>query len=193
MMRFTLIIKKSIALTFLIFLFSEALSQGSDSVKCWNVHNKLIWSDFKDSPPLVGDNSSYNAVCTSTVVVYPVMEADGKYKYKVKAIFFRYKSWSRDTTKFVLGHEQLHFDITELYARKLRKKIKEFKGEYDSAFGSMVTNLITEMATQGEVYDQDTIHGAYKEGQEKWAKKICEELKQLKEFASTPEDCDQKK
>ena len=43
----------------------------------------------------------------------------------VEAFFDKQNSWvKKDTTAYALKHEQLHFDITELYARKLKQSIQ---------------------------------------------------------------------
>src|SRR5258708_7210019 len=108
----------------LAFSFGRGLSQ--DTVKCWSSTDKLKWSDFRGSVPSIGLSSSDKAACSSMPRPYPLQENDSTYTYNVKAVFYRYTSWAKvkDTTKYLLAHEQLHFDITELYARKMRKAFK---------------------------------------------------------------------
>ena len=133
------------------------------------------------------------AICANRISLFPFRDTDtSRYTYKVKAVFNRYKSWTLDTTKYILAHEQLHFDIGELYARKLRKAIKVLSKKYEMAdkyVQSVIDKLLAERTLRDDNYDHDTIHGLIKESQHEWAKKIYGELEQLKEYASTREDC----
>ena len=176
-----------LVLGFLILDQEDVFSQKGDSTKCWDAHNKLSWLDFKGK---IDKKSMFAAVCPSEIVVYPVSKNDSTREYKVKVIFKRYEAWAKNTTQYTLAHEQLHFDITELYARKVRKVIREkYKGRYNDEFGSIIKGLIAELDQSEEDYDKETIHGAFIEGQQKWAKKIFAELDTLKGYASTLKDC----
>lgn len=178
-------VSKLITLSFLIFVFGNALSQDTDSLKSWLSDDKLKWSNFKGSPPLSETNTMFKAACSSFVIVYPFTEKDSTY-YKVRAVFHAYKSWTKDTTKYILAHEQLHFDITELYARKLRKTIKELCATLaldDKKVQDSIKGLISESGKREDDYDKETVHGLLKEHQHEWAKKICGELEQLKKYA----------
>jgi hypothetical protein len=180
-----------ITLIFLTLVFVESFPQANDSIKCWSSNDKLTWNDFKGK---VDTNSRFAAICPSNIKVYPILVNDSAYQYRVKVIFFRYKAWHRTTTTDALAHEQLHFDITELYARKLRKMIKDsFAGEYNDEFGNSVKKMIAESLKQEGIYDERTMHGADKESQAEWSKKIHVELESLKEYATTAEDCATKK
>jgi predicted secreted Zn-dependent protease len=54
----------------------------------------------------------------------------------VKNYFHRDQSWMMVKNAYVLQHEQIHFNISELYARKIRKSA-------DSLARKNVTNLQT--------------------------------------------------
>ena len=51
------------------------------------------------------------------------------YDAKVYAHFYPDKSWviKEQSSEHILNHEQLHFDITELHARKFRKQLSTLK------------------------------------------------------------------
>jgi hypothetical protein len=160
----------------------QASSAGTDTLKCWSSSDKLTWSDFKGK---ADTGSMFTAVCPSTLTSYP----DSTHEYRVKAVFYRYEAWSKTTSEHSLAHEQLHFDITELFARKLRVKIKEFKGAHDSTFAAMINGLLADLRVQQTVYDEETVHGVIKKSQQEWMKKINKELESLNEYASTSQDC----
>ncbi len=80
----------------------------------WSVTNRLTWSDYKGRPD---PNSDAAATTTS----YLGIEYDFKNNavtYKIVCRFSRNKSWGMYKTDHILGHEQGHFDITEIFARK---------------------------------------------------------------------------
>jgi hypothetical protein len=57
---------------------------------------------------------------------------------------------SRTTSAYDLAHEQLHFDIGELYARKIRKGVMELRDRKIKSieeYGSLISKLITERET----------------------------------------------
>ena len=86
-----------------------------------------------------------------------------------------------------MDHEQLHFDITEWFARKLRKT---FAGLEDPCHMppediKAIANGIRKKwkATQNQ-YDREANHGRDHEEQEGWQELVAERLESLAEFAS---------
>jgi predicted secreted Zn-dependent protease len=171
--------------------------QKKDSIKCWSSGDKLKWSDFRKSVPATNGKPTDGAQCSCTPTAHLVRNDDSTHTYEVKTIFYRYNSWAKakDTSKYLLAHEQLHFDIAELHARKMRNAFKELGSWTEStanAYSIIIKKIYSDHITQQSEYDVKTNHGTIKERQQEWAKKIYAELEQMKEFASTPEDCDRK-
>jgi hypothetical protein len=83
----------------------------------WSQHRQLEWGDFKGEFP--GDEN-YAAVSHNGIEAMAGLTR--RSDVKVKAIFYTQTSWVETTTlsSDVLLHEQTHFDLTELYARKMR-------------------------------------------------------------------------
>ena len=55
-------------------------------------------------------------------------------RFEVKVLFVKADSWTTDSTDIaLLAHEKLHFDIAELYGRKIRKQLDDLfeRGERD--------------------------------------------------------------
>jgi hypothetical protein len=182
-----MIMLRLIALVFVTHLSSDLCSQDTDSLKCWSSTDRLKWSDFRGKPP-GGGNNHLRAVTLSTVA--PILvKKDSGFSYRVKSVFERYESWKTDTADYLLAHEQLHFDITELLARKLRKAIQAAPDPTGESFDPVIQKLYQECADMQEAYDKDTAHGIIAESQAKWKRKVCLELKQLKDYTSTPADC----
>jgi hypothetical protein len=72
---------------------------------------KLHYSDFK------GARRGAYAATTTSQINLETKERNGKYSFTVSARFLPYQSFIYSQNEIVLGHEQLHFDITELFAR----------------------------------------------------------------------------
>jgi predicted secreted Zn-dependent protease len=84
-----------------------------------------------------------------------------------------------------LIHERLHFDIAELYARKIRKKIQELSARNITdikIYNTMIRELLEESNTIDRQYDIETLHGALLKKQKQWEVKIKDELRVLESF-----------
>ena len=109
----------------LILIFSvQVFAQENDKIS-WNAEESLSWNDFKASPKKhlpykantnSGLSFSWNATESSSGI---------ELNYEVGSNFYPNRSWVKEIEEvdYLLAHEQLHFDITELHARKLRKAL----------------------------------------------------------------------
>jgi hypothetical protein len=176
---------KTLLLVVLGCAFYVGSAQDIDTVKTWSSNNKLKWSDFKGCPSAKEPEPEIRAICPHEIVVSPIREK-GILNYQVEVIFLKNQAWTKDTSSYVLAHEQLHFDIAELYARRLRKSISEIVRRSASLNDYQVVIeelLVKESEAQGE-YDRETAHGIYEKRQFEWLEKIMQELESLKEYAS---------
>lgn len=90
-------------------------------------------------------------------------------------------------SEFVLAHEQLHFDISELYARKIRAALEEIEVEGDDPvrvrfdleerLWRVRGELLAELSETQERYDRDCGRGKHKRKQKSWQKKIETQLR----------------
>lgn len=89
---------------------------------------------------------------------------------------------------YILKHEQTHFDITELYTRKLRQlisqkdftKVKNVVSEIDR----MYKRIANEWQKEENKYDSETQHGINGARQNIWNENIAAQLKELDAFAA---------
>jgi hypothetical protein len=176
--------KKSIAalLFFSSWFFSFTTNEPeSNEVIVWNEYRPLTWDDFR------GKRSEDAAGDAGTVVqikAKPYMVKD-QVKYDVSAVFVVNKSWTEAQTNELLAHEQLHFDIAELYARKIRKVIAALSenGEDEvKIYNRAIQKLLRESNEVDIQYDLETLHGAMLKRQAEWSKQIKSELKSLEQF-----------
>ncbi len=175
----------------LLFAFAAVEVLSQHTLKCWDAVNKLAWIDFRGEIPTEEKHSSKKAVCPHEITVFPDRKSN-ILNYRVKLVFFKKKAWAKDTTsKYLLAHEQLHFDIGELYSRKLRKSIEEIRlaEPIVKNYKSVIEKLLADERRVQDEYDKETLHGVISENQFKWEKKIFVDLEKFKEFASTVDDC----
>jgi predicted secreted Zn-dependent protease len=104
----------------------------------------------------------------------------------VYSYFNRYRSWTKDTSSVsLLSHEQLHFDICELYARKVRRSIRDLKDrnvkEIDK-YQLVIQSKLEEHRLEHQQYDSNTYHGMNEDVQKEWINKIKMLLIQLEEY-----------
>ena len=94
---------------------------------------------------------------------------------KFNAGFQKPRSWGRSKTDYILNHEQGHFDIAEIFARKLNKKMSEYqfnKTTYKNDLKNIYDGITTEKEVFQDQYDKETDHSRKKEQQAEWLKKI---------------------
>ena len=81
------------------------------------------------------------SVVTIQPVIYQVNETT--WYYNISALFSKNESWMLVRSNDILAHEQVHFDIFELYARKMRKLVAEtLKNNFVDGGGGDLTNQI---------------------------------------------------
>lgn len=166
----------------MILLNLNSYAQDSDSIIYWNSTVKLSWKDFKGRVPDTTEHKvagSYLDILTNGEVSF------GLPNYRVYSTFNRYMSWSKDTTINMLSHEQGHFDIGEIYARKIRRSLQELREQRVDSIDEYLKTIyyyFDEFKIYNEKYDLETAHGVYKLKQLEWNKKIAKELCELKKF-----------
>lgn len=175
--------KKSIAaLLFLSCLcFAFINNPEANEVIVWNEYRPLTWNDFKGKRT---EDAAGDAGTVVQIKAKPYM-VKKQVKYDVSAVFLINKSWADAQSKELLAHEQLHFDLAELYARKIRKVVDELSaaGEDDvKIYNRAIQKLLHESNEIDIQYDLETLHGAMLKKQAEWTKKVKAELKTLEKF-----------
>jgi len=167
---------------FLTLLISVIPAAGQLDLVEWSPARKLTWDDFKAAP----NAASSNAALTSSSINVEFGYDDQELKYSIKCRFDKTKSWVKIRNNEILAHEQGHFDMAELHARKLNKALKEYHfnpktvgDDVNRIYDSIMT---LHHASQSE-YDQETDFSRNKEKQALWQKKIADDLQQLKAYA----------
>lgn len=177
---------KAAFFSFILF-FPAVHSGGQSNIEpalnelAWNEFYKLQWDDFQGEP----DKNSLGDAGTAVAIRAKPFLVRKKVKYDVVAIFNRGKSWARDPSASLLAHEQLHFDIAELYARKIRQRVSALsdQGVTDiDVYNKAIQALLLESNKADQQYDLETLHGALSKKQAAWAEKVKESLAELKRY-----------
>jgi hypothetical protein len=77
----------------------------------------------------------------------------------------------------LLRHEQLHFDLAELTAGKIRRRLSELQGpcampDRDAIVEKLVVQLTDEFGKEQSVYDDETAHGTKAPLQQQWEARV---------------------
>lgn len=167
--------------------YKRVQGNTSDSLLLWSDSFGLSWDDFQGIP----DSESKYKALTYVQIGLHSKQFDDSIVVDVPTYFYKKLSWSKSlNNSTLLGHEQLHFDIGELMARKIRKEYsmyeltdfeiayKELKRIYRRHFGD-------EFDRYHRNYDEQTEHGTISSMQKEWELKIAKELKALEAYSST--------
>jgi hypothetical protein len=114
----------------------------------WSENRKLSFDDFKGIVPKNAKTSKSANI--TTVISYEARQEKGKIpKMTIFNFVDRSTSWTTIKKKEVLEIQQIKFDYSELYARKIRKKMAEMnkKGITDQ---QKYLNEITKLASLSE-------------------------------------------
>lgn len=167
---------------FFLSTFGTTTTEGEFII--WNEQRKLNWEDFKAIP----NNIGYEAAMTASSIEFGYTAKNNTYTFNIMCKFFPFQSWSiKDKQNdYILQHEQLHFDITELYTRKLIKEIKEtIKYKKDvPKLKVIVQKKMNEWNKMQQKYDVETKHSINKEKQTAWNTYVSQQLDSLKEYKS---------
>lgn len=143
----------------------------------WQKGYKLKWEDFKGT----SDSIYHCEALTFSGIECKYSLIDTLFFYNVAAYFVTSKSWKMPVvSNNTLKHEQLHFDITELFARRLKSelnKIKPNRLNVKNIVRSFVQKEIEEKEKVQDQYDKETDFGRNRTMQYKWQLKIAKLLR----------------
>jgi hypothetical protein len=163
---------------------AEPAGDPEEDLLSWNEFYKLRWVDFQGEPD---ERAKGDAGAAVQIKAKPFL-VKKQIKYDVVALFNRSKSWARGQSPSLLAHEQLHFDIAELYARKIRKKIKELAARDVNdikIYNAAINELLLESNQIDLKYDLETLHGGLSKKQAAWSEKVSNGLAELDQYKKT--------
>lgn len=171
---------------FLLILqsFFGVLTPEKESIN-WRSRRVLTWADFKAKPV----ETAPNAAMTSTSILIDFGYDNAAMHYHLSCVFYPEKSWSKVSSARILGHEQGHFDVSQLFTRKMHKALSNYtfsRATADRDIKAIYQKVATEQSKYQALYDQQTNYSRDATEQAAWEIKIKQELSDLVAFADYP-------
>jgi|SRR5687768_473481 len=181
-------------LLFGFFLSVSVFAQGPDAIEYSKTGN-FTWSLFrgKINPQHIAEmGKNTGAVTVSSLSYSTVKFTSTSVILKVTAKFHPTESWTRypklRNPNHALNHEKRHFDLCEVYARKIRQRINETqftRRNLNYKLKTIFAELTQEHSAEQENYDHQTEHSIDPEQQAIWNKIIDRRLEELEEYSET--------
>jgi Bacterial protein of unknown function (DUF922) len=155
---------------------------AADSAFPWSATRRLTWSDFRGRPPGGGEEVAK----TAYALFYAWKCRGNAFDFRVIAAFRPRQSWVKavalkDTVlrRSALGHEQTHFDLAEVHARRMRQyfgALADACRKPDRALTGLARRLIVEEKAEQQRYDAETNHGLRWDQQAAWTAEVARRL-----------------
>ncbi len=173
---------------FILIFVTSSISPSiiEDGKIIWSEDYRLAWSDFK-APHRQG--VSYVASTSSGVSFsYYYFDKNGEIDLKVTihSNFYTESSWvnPEEASDYILAHEQAHFDISEIHARILRKKISEttFSKNVKKELSALYNAVEKERVAMQKLFDKESDHSKIKEKEFEWEAYIKKQLQEYNDW-----------
>ncbi|MBT8238184.1 MAG: DUF922 domain-containing protein [Croceitalea sp.] len=164
-------------------MFSHA--QDLNESILWQGDHRLKWSDFNgEVPPDV-----IPAATTASGISYQysanLLHHEVNLDFEVNAYFYPNESWYKpeECNDLILSHEQLHFDISEIFARKMRFTLRRtaFTEDVKNEIKKIYKETLKELSDFQEKYDWETDFSRNRAKQLEWNQRIAEALQNIQE------------
>ena len=171
------------------------LAQGPHNAIEYSEAGKFHWGLFKGkvNPQHIAQmGANTGAVTVSSLSYNTVKFTSGSVILQISAKFHPHESWTRypklRNPSHALNHEKRHFDLCEVYARKIRQRINETRftrRNLNSQLKSIFAELTREHSDEQSKYDHETEHSIHPEQQALWNKEIDQRLADLSDYVET--------
>lgn len=165
----------------IVFLFS--FKKDSNRID-WSSQKDLSWSNYTGIPDY--EDGFRDAVTASAILFSTKCHPNNILEIDIAAQFVKDQSWVKPVarTEYHLGHEQLHFDITELCVRKFRAAIanKVFSCGQQEEVQKLAEQIMQECVELQQKYDLETQYSLNKKKQAEWENNVKTDLGDFKEF-----------
>lgn len=172
----------------LMLLFSQTVVPVIFPVESinWRNRRELSWEDFQGAP----NPTAPNAALTSTSIKFQYNYDKKAFHYQLQCVFHPDKSWVKIKNQRILAHEQGHFDIAELYTRKLHRALQAYRfnpATIEKDISGIYRQVAAEQASFQEQYDRETNYSRNIPVQLDWQEKIDSTLRTMTAFSNYPE------
>ncbi|MFD0993059.1 hypothetical protein [Tenacibaculum geojense] len=180
--------KKVIQLCLLIITINTIAQETNPNHKIWSETDHLKIDDFQ----LKIENNSNRILESQFTINYESQGFDflkRNLNHRVQNIFIKNASWidvsKTDDIQYYLDYHQVQFDLSEVYARELRKSLLFNKKKISRGFSEVKKlhdEILAELAIERTKLNNDTNFGNDKEKLKVWKKNIQNKLVALYEF-----------
>jgi len=160
-----------------------ALDMAKEDAMPWSASRRLVWRDFEGPPPSGGDE----AARTGHALFYAWSCRGDRFAFRVTAAFLPRQSWVKSAVVAdsienprVLRHEQLHFDLSELHARHMRRHFGALAApcdHSDAQLESMAQRYVRDERAEQRRYDAETQNGLLDARQLTWQRDTARRLR----------------
>jgi hypothetical protein len=151
----------------------------------WVPAYRLTWDDFLCAP----QRNTDAVASTSTALGIAYQITNGKLTYQITCKFSKQKSWVLVKTPYILAHEQGHFDITEIFARKLYQVLQTYRlnrPTFQEDINTIYESIVNAKEAFQAAYDKETDHSRNRRKQAEWLERIDTLLMQTQPYANYP-------
>jgi len=183
----------------------------------WSVDRPLRWSDFRGAVPAPTPHAAFTECklrITADVSITTTPQGNGWHctvklgPSSTSAVFEPSKSWSKPDLRSdaLLAHEQIHFDLAHIQARRAAvrvvrdlgsrsftafaedesRAIEAAQSKFNDAFTKLTREEHETLGRRNRQYDEETAHGMKSAEQQRWADAIARELRELGEAVRAP-------
>lgn len=169
----------------IVLLFNFCSNHHSEQDKIyWTKDTQLTWNDFKEKPDT---NTNYFAGTEWRIKVEHHVIQDSV-KFIISTYFDKNLSWVKERRQAdnVLQHEKGHFDIAEIFARKLRGTFAHYRfnnSTIDKDINLCFNNTLNECAQAQHQYDFETQHSCNLILQKFWQWRIYQCLVESNDYS----------
>lgn len=170
---------RTIIILILFCVFCTPL-MAQDTIN-WKKNIKLKCEDFASAT----DSNSYFSAISDITIEYTIRKLSNKsndYDFQVLCYFTRSKSWMKNCDSVLLLHEQTHFDISEIFARKFKDEVniairsKDFEIKEVEKIYNKIFDDLNQFTLK---YDKETNHSKNKKAQTIWNNKVLKRLRSV--------------
>ena len=155
---------------------------AADHAFAWSAGWPLAWRDFQGSPPSEGSEGA-----KTSYTLYSGWKCRGDvFEFRVIAGFRPRQSWVKAIVlndsmqrRTILRHEQTHFDLAEVHARRMRRAFADLArpcAKTDAELRALVQRLAQEEKAEQRRYDDETDHGLLADQQAAWSREVARQL-----------------
>ena len=116
---------------FIGFITLMSFTFVKDNFILWQENKKLKIQDFKaeNNDTIKVNQQQFLGAISAIRIEYSSFQRNKNSvpDFSIKTYFDPNESWMLLKNDYVLQHEQIHFDLTELYARKMRKSVESLR------------------------------------------------------------------